>query len=121
MTEFCNPAPAPDLPELVVLAGPMVEPSGCGSERWPPGWPLILSDEGDAGQIAACVNYLKLDWRGWQDLIKEAEALVEEPEFARLTDLIVRALELRDELDRADLRWLIGAERFGEYIANEEQ
>ena len=109
------------LAALVVLCGPMVEQGGCGSEEWPPRWPLCVSDDGDAGQVGACVKYLKLDWHGWQELIKEAEALVAEPEFVRLVDLIARALELRDELDRADLRWLIGAERFGEYITNWEE
>jgi hypothetical protein len=89
---------------ISILMGPLIE----GKADWPPRRPPDMSASGDEGQLGALARYLKLDERGWDALITQADTLAQSPEFLRLVELIARALELKDELNTDDLRWLLG-------------
>ena len=100
---------------LSILLGPLA--AADSPVAWPPEWP-----PGEAGprapderRLAKCVAHLEMDEDGYLALIREAHAMARSPEFTELVGLVARALELKDELDAADLRWLLGKNRLQKY------
>jgi hypothetical protein len=114
--ESISPQRAADV-AIAVLMGPLA----VGEPGWPPEWPIDPDVAGDQRQLAFCCRYLKLDEDGYFSLVKQAHELAGSREFIRLRDLIARALELKDELDADDLRWLVGSETLFKYGIAEEK
>ena len=70
--------------------------------------------------IATLADFLQLDEAGYERVLERTRRLVSDPDFLRLTHLIARALELKDEPDAEDVRWLIPARLAEKYdIAKE--
>ena len=97
---------------ISILMGPIAE----GAESWPPAWPLDPDADGDEGQLATCLRYLKFDDESeYRALVREAHVLARTAEFQRVVWLTSRALELTDELDADDLRRLLGEKTLTNY------
>ena len=97
---------------ISILMGPIAE----GAESWPPAWPLDPDVDGDEGQLATLLAYLKFDGESeYRALVREARVLARTAEFRRVVWLTSRALELKDELDADDLRRLLGEKTLTNY------
>ena len=87
----------------MVLAGPLTE----APDRPAPEWPIDPDSTGDEHLVATLADFLQLDEAGYERVLERTRRLVSDPDFSRLVGLISRALELQDELDAEDVRWLI--------------
>ncbi len=89
---------------VAVLMGPLAaeEPG------WPPEWSeLDREAPGDLGQLSSALILLKTTEDDYKALVEDAKTLAGTAAFQRLVRLISRGLELKEELDAADLRQLI--------------
>ena len=101
----------------MVLAGPSTE----ALDRPVPEWPLDSdSSDGDEHLVATLADFMQLDEAGYERVLERTRRLVSNPDFLRLTHLIARALELKDVLDREDLRWLVPARLAEKYDIEKE-
>jgi hypothetical protein len=88
---------------IVVLVGILAD------DEPPPQWPLQERAEGgDVDRLAKLVKLGQLDEEDWDTLCERARTLMAHPDFRRISALVGSALEVADELDTDDLRYLLG-------------